>query len=199
MKQYFKLIVLFILAGFSSCKYECKTCPDGYGVVNDACECIGYINGGQCYTFASLLRPDNFKFQGDLYYSFDSNSSENFEFNTNPQLISISAFAETGQNSEFAKISLIENREAENFDNVVLRTSIQRIKDSDSAWFQPYIGEKGFGPGSTAFSITKIIGDKTCYLRPYAVQLDNTIYRLHLKWETEDGEVIDSCTKTFIR
>lgn len=65
---------------------------------------------------------------------------------------------------------------------------------------KPYRNEKGFGPGTNAFSITKNIDGKSCYLRPYLVQIDSRrLYRLHLKWETANGEVLDKCTKIFRR
>jgi len=199
MRKFIIILSIFIVGGFCACSDECKTCPDGYGLVDDECKCVGFINGSNCYTLDNLLSPDEFKFQGDLYYSFDSNTSNNYQFNSNPQLISVSSFSETGVNSESATVSLIEDRDASNFSNIVLRTSVQREKGTDSAWFQPFFGEKGFGPGSTAFSTSEIIDGKKCYLRPYLVQLDSRLYRLHLKWETEDGEVIDICTKVFRR
>jgi len=73
------------------------------------------------------------KFEGDLYYSFDENSSSNFTFSSNPQLISISPWIESGVNSESAKILLVENREAINFNNVTLITTVKRPKGQDSA------------------------------------------------------------------
>jgi len=198
MRNTIFIATILILAGLSSCKDECKTCPDGYGLVNNECECLGYVNGGQCYTLNNLLRSDP-KFEGDLYYSFDENSSSNFTFSSNPQLISISPWIESGVNSESAKILLVENREASNFNTVTLMTTVKRPKGQDSAWFEPFWNEKGFGPGSTAFAESKVIDGKTCYLRPYLVQLDSRLYRLHLKWETVDGEVVDICTKIFRR
>lgn len=199
-KTYFLSVLLFILAGFSSCKDdECETCPDGYGLVKDECKCLGYVNGEGCYTLDQLLASDP-KFEGELFYSFDSNSSENFNFNSNPQLISISPWIETGVNSESAKILLIEDREVSNFNNATLTTTVKKPKMEDSAWFEPFFNEQGFGPGHKAESITKEINGKVCFLRPYLVELQiNKLYKLYLKWETKQGEVVDVCTKIFKR
>ena len=198
MRNTIFISTLLILAGLSSCKEECKTCPEGYGLVNGECECLGYMNGGECYTFDQLLEPNVFLFEGDLYYSFDPNSSDNFTFNSHPQLISIDGWAETGFWTESSRIGLVENRNASNYRNVAWKTTVQRFKNQDSAWFEPYRNEKGFGT-TLGNQLTKLIDGKTCYLRPYLVQLDKGLYRVHLKWETAGGEVVDICTKIFRR
>ncbi len=196
MRNTIFIATIFILAGLSSCKEECKTCPDGYGLVNDECECLGYINGGECYSsIENLITPYGGDISGDLYYSFDSNTSDNFVFNSSPQLIAITGWGETGVNSESAEISLVENKKA--IAQQTLITTVKRLKGQDSAWFEPFRNENGFGPGRIAFAESKVIDGKTCYLRPYLVQLDSRLYRLHLKWETEAGEVVDICTKIF--
>ena len=94
MRNIIFISTLLILAGLSSCKEDCKTCPEGYGLVNGECKCLGYMNGGECYgSIESLLKPYFGNIDGDLYYSFDSNTTENFTFNSNPQLIAIAGWA----------------------------------------------------------------------------------------------------------
>lgn len=190
-------IFTLIILGISACKEDCKTCPDGFGLINDECKCIGYLSGEKCYTLENLTAP--LPLSGNVYYSFDVNSSENFNFNTQPQLIAIGNWGELGTNSETTSISLIQSRNAALHD--IYKTTLQRQKGLDSAWFQPFGIEKGFqkGSGSTASNMVKTINGQTCYLRPYLVQLDSELYRIRLKWETENGEVIDVCTKIFRR
>ena len=197
MRNTIFISTLLILSGLSSCKEECKTCPEGYGLVNGECECLGYMNGGECYSsIESLITPYGGNIYGDLYYSFDSNSSDNFTFNSTPQLIAITRWGETGINSESAMISLVEDKKA--ILEQLLITTVKKAKLQDSAWFEPYRNEKGFGT-TLGNQLTKLIDGKTCYLRPYLVQLDKGLYRVHLKWETAGGEVVDICTKIFRR
>ncbi len=198
MRNYLIITILF-LAGFSSCKDDCKTCPDGYGLVNNECQCMGYINGSKCYKSVNELTNYLPAVGDNLYYSFDNNSSSNFTFNSKPQLVAISPWVASGVNSEFAEIILVEDREAGDIYQSNLSTTVRKPKQDDSASFYPYRNEKGFGLGRTAESITKQINGKTCYLRPYLVQLDTKLFRLHLKWETLEGEVMDTCTKIFTR
>lgn len=55
------LFVLLIAIGFSSCKEDCKTCPENYVLKNNECECeSGVIINGDCQALDEFRESNGF-------------------------------------------------------------------------------------------------------------------------------------------
>jgi|GEM_PF-1522929 len=214
---------VFILAGLSSCKDDCLTCPNNEAVVNGQCECIGVFFNGVCTSEAELLSPNNFsgptgaspdEIIGYISYADTSRvlspTEKLFDFwdgDIRLFLIEITFNRANNRYESYCSISTPRDNGKQYFSSLLSPIGMPRADTLRYYWPSAY-DYNGFvtttyyrepPAGQWAKHYTTEIDEQTCYLRPYIKILDKDVLRVTFRYVTSDEVIKAEFVRLFQR